>query len=608
MLKPPLRLCLSLSLVLGLLIGPSACGESEPDGFGSLPEPEPIDPSDLCNDPEATRCDGLDFEVCVEGRWFPQETCEAPLPACDPDLGCTQCIPSARFCVSRDVYACGPEGTTAELVDTCETGEECILGQCYDSCSLAENSNSYLGCRFLAVGSANVLHPAFSDDFAVVVTNPSNQDPADVVIRQGGQTLATETVAPGGTEAVQLSLGTQLQDWSESQVVSGGAYEVTSSIPIAAYQYNPLHFRITQTDGSSIHSFTNDASLLLPEHVLTGSYMASTRPTFGTGDFPGESEWTPGFVVVAATADNTTVTITTTANTQGGDLAALEVGGSTELTLQRGDVLQLVSEIPVASLQTNTCLLRGGAQASNGESQSCLDSQLGDLTGSRVEASQPVAVFAGHVCTFVPFDRYACDHLEETMFPLQTWGSQTVMTAPRSPDQTGIVPTLYRVLSRDDTNFVSFTPEVNAPVELNAGEFVEFLSSSDFLVNGTAPVFVTQTMLGEDALGTQSGDPALGSGIPLNQWRSEYFFLVPDTYTSNWMNIVAPQGAVVYLDGVLIEDWEWLSEIAYQVARIEVEAGSHHVQSVGEIGFGITSYGYAPYTSYLLPGGMNFLR
>ena len=72
--------------------------------------------------------------------------------------------------------------------------------------------------------------------------------------------------------------------------------------------------------------------------------------------------------------------------------------------------------------------------------------------------------------------------------------------------------------------------------------------------------------------------------------------------------MVAPQGAVVYLDGVLIEDWEWLSELAYQVARLEVEAGSHHVQSVGDLGFGITSYGYAPYTSYLLPGGMNFLR
>jgi hypothetical protein len=35
----------------------------------------------------------------------------------------------------------------------------------------------------------------------------------------------------------------------------------------------------------------------------------------------------------------------------------------------------------------------------------------GDLTGSTIEADHPVAVYVGHDCTNVPFDRVACDHL-----------------------------------------------------------------------------------------------------------------------------------------------------------------------------------------------------
>jgi hypothetical protein len=35
---------------------------------------------------------------------------------------------------------------------------------------------------------------------------------------------------------------------------------------------------------------------------------------------------------------------------------------------------------------------------------------------------------------------------------------------------------------------------------------------------------------------------------------------------------------------------------------------THLIESADEVGFGITTYGYAPYPSYLHPGGMNFVR
>ena len=596
-----------ISIVLAALFS-AGCGSEPHSTFGDPEEPPPpVDASQLCTEPGSTRCTGLDFETCVEGRWYRTETCGAPTPFCDPEGGCQQCDPGLRFCAARDVYLCDAAGTEVELIETCGSGEECILGQCYDSCTIAESTNSYLGCRFLAVPTANILDPAFASDFAVVVTNPSAVDTAEIGVTRGSAEVASAVIPPGATRSIQLDLIDALQVTDATRLVSGGAYELVSSVPIAAYQYNPLHFRMGKTS-SATFSYTNDASLLLPEHVLSGSYLISTWPTFGIGDFPGESEWSPGLMAIAATADNTSVTLTSKANTQGGDVVGIEIGESTTFTLNRGDVAQIFAETPQSSLQLNTCLLRGGEQAGNGNNQSCLDRQLGDLTGSQVEASAPVLVVAGHVCTFMPFNKYACDHLEETMLPLETWGESALMTAPQSPSGKGKAATLYRVLSGGTANFISFVPEVHAPVQLNRGEFIEFLSGSDFLVEGTAPLYVTQALLGEQALGTQSGDPALGSGIPISQWRAEYDFLIPETYSSNWINAVAVEGTAVYLDGVLVEDWEAVPGTGHQVARIELAPGSHHVESVDSVGFGITAYGYASYTSYLLPGGMNFLR
>jgi len=459
----------------------------------------------------------------------------------------------------------------------------------------------------MAVATANLLSPEFTGDFAVVVTNPSSLDTAEVGVSRGGSEVAVATVPPGETRSIALSLVEQLQAADTSGHVVDGAYEVLSSIPIAAYQYNPLHFQMG-TGRNATYSYTNDASLLLPEHVLTGSYIVSTWPTFGIGEFPGASQWSPGFVALAATNDGTSVTFETRANTQGGDIEALQVGGEVQFTMDRGDVVQIMAETPESSLQINTCLTRGGEQAGNGNNQSCLDRVLGDLTGSRIQATGPLVVVAGHVCTFMPFDSYACDHLEETMLPLETWGQQALMTSPRSPSGHTNSAAFYRVVSGDTANFITFDPEVHPPVQLNSGEFVEFLSGSDFLVEGTSTLYVTQALLGEEALGSHSGDPALGSGIPINQWRSEYDFLIPETYTSNWLNVTASAATQVYLDGLLITTWEDIDGLGYQVARIEVEPGSHHVESVGKVGFGITAYGYASYTSYLLPGGMNFLR
>jgi hypothetical protein len=99
-----------------------------------------------------------------------------------------------------------------------------------------------------------------------------------------------------------------------------------------------------------------------------------------------------------------------------------------------------------------------------------------------------VAVFSGHNCVFVPFSSWACDHLEEMVFPLETWGKH-FFVAMTHPVQDGTDETnMVRILSGEDAVTVTFTPSsVSAPVTLDKGGFVELMQppGTDFDVTST---------------------------------------------------------------------------------------------------------------------------
>jgi hypothetical protein len=589
-------------LILLTLLALAGC-RTDGEGFSQQqPPPPPVDPNTLCIDAGLTQCNGAAFQICTNGRWVTQETCDDALPVCDPINGCAACLPDTTFCTADEIWQCDSAGS-ASLTHTCEATQECILGSCWDRCDQAEGTNSYLGCRFLAVPTANVLHPDFSSDFAVVVGNPSKVTAAEVSIRRGGTLVASGTVAPASSEAFQLDTVPALETYAATTREVGAAFEVATDLPVAAYQYNPLHFQAE----SGQYSFTNDASLLLPEHVLSGNYRVTSMPTIGIGAFPGAADFVPGFLAVAATEDGTLVEIQAQANTLGGEFGSLSPGETAVVSLNRGDVLQLFSERPEADLTVNVCEELGGTSAANGVNSSCLLEGRGDLSGTLISADKDVAVWSGHVCTFVPFDQWACDHLEEGMFPIETWGRRLVMTAPMRPEGNDVAPTLYRIVAHEAAD-VDFSGGVHDAVSMAPGDLVEFTTAADFVVNATAPISVSQFLLGQNAISSGAGDPAMGSGVPQAQWRNEYDFLVPETYSVQFISLVAPLSTAVYLDGTELAGWEPIPDSDFAVLRWEVDPGSHRLESVADVGFGLTSYGYAQYTSYLYPGGMNFLR
>ena len=107
-------------------------------------------------------------------------------------------------------------------------------------------------------------------------------------------------------------------------------------------------------------------------------------------------------------------------------------------------------------------------------------------SGQRV-ASQPVAVFAGHDCTQIswPDGRTpACDHLEEQLFPNETWGRDYFVSALR--DRGTSTPNVVRIVSQQDNNRITYDPASVRPSEtLNAGQMVEFAATASFRATGT---------------------------------------------------------------------------------------------------------------------------
>jgi len=459
---------------------------------------------------------------------------------------------------------------------------------------------TYLGTEFWAVSTTNSNLPTDNPfSFAIAVGNPSATS-VDVTVTGGALTAPRRfSVSAGGAHTESLPWVTALSNPSQtltncaegccdatcceynstapaSALVRSGAYRIEASRPVTIYQFNPLEFESRTSNGCQIRSYTNDASLLLPTPALGTEYLVLSHGTFagfsfvtitGTTMPPSEVRFTGTAAVLASARD--------------GSVRRAAAGEPVTAMLARGDVLQVISE-----------------------------GERSDFTGSTITATQPVAVVAGVDCTNISRDGSAgaCDHLEEQLFPTNTWGNEVAVSALRDR---GYESYLLRVIAAQDDTMVTYTPSwARRPDRLRRGQHIEFEHRENLPVTATGPVLVAQYMVGQQATpGATAGDPAMVLEVPTRQYRTDYVFVVPSTYTTSYLQIVAPEGSMPSLDGhsfdvtrELIEGTSWM------IHRGRITAGTHTIQRNDRRPFGIKVIGIAPYTSYMYPGGLDLAR
>jgi hypothetical protein len=542
-------------------------------GREDSPSPRDVTPADTRTGcvPGSYSCATADrARLCLEDGGFSEQRCPAG-QVCVEGRGCAACEPGARRCSADGarVEECGMDGMTWSAMATCDraAGQVCEGYRCVNLCQRAESQRSYLGCEYWPTSLPNPLLPnQTSFAFAVTIANP-NAFPVTATFSGGGLAAPRTVSVPANTTQTEtLPWVAAVSTANASALARNAAYRLVTNAPVAVYQFNPLQF-----NAGGANSFTNDASLLLPTHVLTGNYS-----------FMSHGAWMSygSFGAIVGTRDGTMVSVQLRAPISAGTgVTAATAGSTVNYTINRGDVLLLTT---------------------NAGNASCTGS---DMTGSVVTASAPVAAFGGHVCTQMPCGRVACDHLEEALFPAETWGSNYVVSGLRERGATE--PSVIRILSRTDGNNLTFTGiarPAECPATLNAGQYCTFQTVPDFQVTGSAPLLVAQFMVGEGAF-TGVGDPAMVLEVPTQQFRTNYVFNVPATYTTNFVTVVFPTGTPPLMDGNPIAAGTPIAGTMYSVSRYTTTPGSHRM--TGALPFGIKVSGTASYTSYMYPGGLD---
>ena len=102
------------------------------------------------------------------------------------------------------------------------------------------------------------------------------------------------------------------------------------------------------------------------------------------------------------------------------------------------------------------------------------------------------------------------------------------------------------------------------------------------------------------------GDPALTLSVPTQQYLKEYTVLTPPGYTENYINIIAPAGAGITIDGQpLNAPLKQIGALPWGVARAKVTTGVHTIKGKKKVG--LTAYGYDCDVSYAYPGGLRLV-
>ncbi|HLU65026.1 MAG TPA: IgGFc-binding protein [Kofleriaceae bacterium] len=558
----------------------------------------------------------------------------------DDDGGGGVCVPGATYCAGEEedeVWECNEDGTGGRFVEACPAGLTCSRGECVTACERAARDPSNVGCEFWAVDLDNeafdmglgASNDAAAQQFAVAIAN-ENDHPVEVTVWRNAarvgepvqeEVVTTATVPPN--DMVRLDLPQREVDGSMGQngsyarnsgsgtFVSSHAYRIVADAPVVAYQFNPI-----------VQQFSNDASVLIPVQALGYHHYVIGWPTANPcGPPPGDplhQESVPDrtAVTVVGVEPDTEITVVPThpiapsGGPSGAAIPATPAGQPITLTIGTYDVVNLESDQPTVPIQ---------------ECFNHLDRD-GDLTGTLVTSTRPVAVFTslergiGFGGAQVPeppgWDGDLCctDHLEEQMLPTTALGWEfAVSRSPiRSTDPGWVEPDIYRVLGTvDGTEVITNLAPPYDRIRVDAGEHVTFPADRGFVARSQGGAIVLAQVLVSQRFIPQggTGDPTLIVFPPAEQHRDRYLFLVPPTFSQNYMVLAVPDGAEVTVDGLGLDlmtgceegeigerDGTHLRQVTCPVAE-----GVHRVAADRPLG--LTVYGYYSVGSYGYPGG-----
>ena len=362
-----------------------------------------------------------------------------------------------------------------------------------------------------------------------------------------------------GKTVQSIKLDTLAQIVSSEIIEPLMSVHITSDYPISVYGLNRRYQ-------------TTDTYIGLPTRVLGTSYRAMT--------YTMSAPLVPELAIVG-TENNTYVTITPTVETYAGHPAKIPF----RVTLNKGDVYQVFAKED----------LRAGANV--------------DLTGTLITANNPISVFTGHQCAYVPSRQppiTACNHLVEQMPPISSWGKHYFIAKLKNRSFY-----TWRILANEDSTKVFINSQLVGM--LKAGDWFEGNSNENIQIRSDKPVLVAQFSQGFKN-GDNIGDPMMILISPTQQFLERYRFATPiNGEWNHYVTVVIPTRALntLMLDKIKAPtyDFEQIGITRYSIGSIQIEYGTHSLEAA--MPFGMYSYGFGygndSYDAYGNMGGQSFV-
>ena len=603
--------------------------ESEPGQDNEIQD----DPNKICEPDMLLGCDPNDFHNI--NRCNSDGTAVETVPCGGTDVchedKCVQisCEAGKGICSDDDmskVFECDEKGVGASetVLEDCGVGGYCQGGACIFYCDIAAQEHSYQGCDYF---TANLNTSTMRSDpiYALTISNIYSDKVVTVDITSftssgevdaGSCYFCVDQFCLSKTSSKDLKIDPGklgIVQFPHTKMVKGtgvvwDSYHVKTDLPVTVYQFSPFdnsYDNPFESSGKSVDysflmpdygkSYSNDASLLMPSASVYTDYIVSAHTTDTSITYA---------TIVGVSDEDTTVTVKSkVAISAAGGVPAIAADGTGNMTIKKGQVVQIEST---------------GA----------------DITGTRIYCDKeeatchPFAVFSGTDCANIPNGYGYCDHIEQQMFPVQTWGKEYVLvkTKPRGEEWDYV-----RIIASEDTTTLTFAPatpvQISVPsgwkdftvnpvkTQINAGEYSEFYFKDTLTVSADKPIMVVHYLAGADFLSAACqtnhtsdcvGDPAMMLIPPAEQFRNDYRFLTPGSYASNFATIVMTTGEAPVVDGSAVTGIQEITGTSYSYAIVDLGSDfKTHTLECTDNPCGLFVYGWEQDVSYAYPGGLN---
>ena len=264
-------------------------------------------PQPTCEPGEILGCASeTQLNVCNEtGQSYEPEDCPAGKYCVQGECGDELCAPYERKCQDTEtVLYCNEDGSGWGDPEPCGEGSVCRDGACVSGCEDAIKLGSYIGLRVLDARPGQLPDPMtdpmpFEVPHSVVISNPGL---VEAVIQFESELDIPIDVPNPVVPPQQARAFVMPRHDIDGTEKSFKSIHITSSMPVNAYQFNPLN-------NESVYS--NDGSLLLPANTLGREYIVTSWPSGVPIDMLGAPAQSGYFTIVAATMGvTTTVSVT----------------------------------------------------------------------------------------------------------------------------------------------------------------------------------------------------------------------------------------------------------------------------------------------------------